>query len=51
VLDAAAEDADTIRRDGEARASSLRADARERRDALVEAALAVVLPSVDADEA
>jgi vacuolar-type H+-ATPase subunit H len=50
VLGAAADEAAAIQREGEARATRLGATARERREAVVDAALAVILPAVDASE-
>ena len=51
VLDAAEDDAAAIQREGEARAAQLRAQARKRRDSVVEAALTLILPATAKDEA
>ena len=51
VLDAADDDAAAIQREAEARAAQLRAQADERQEFLVEAALALILPAAAKDEA
>lgn len=51
VLGAVEDDAAAIHREGEARAAHLRTEASERRDSVVEAALALILPAAAKDEA
>ena len=50
VLDAAEDDAAVIHRQGEERAARLRTDARARRQALVDEALALILPAGEESE-
>ena len=50
VLDSAEEDAAAIHREGEAHAALLRAHARQGREAVVDAAVALILPAGDEPE-